>query len=49
VLGQSQISLTMGTYSHVVAPLLRDAADKMETSLQLAVESSLARATIGAA
>jgi integrase len=33
ILGHSQISLTLGTYSHVVPDLARDAADKMGTVL----------------
>jgi integrase len=33
VLGHSQISLTMNTYSHVMPTLLRDAADKMDAIL----------------
>jgi integrase len=33
VLGHSQISLTLGTYSHVVPELARDAADRMGESL----------------
>jgi integrase len=33
VLGHSQISLTMNTYSHVMPALLRDAADKMDAIL----------------
>ncbi len=34
VLGHSQISLTMNTYSHVLPSLLRDAANLMETMLR---------------
>ena len=30
ILGHSQISLTMNTYSHVLLSILRDAADKMD-------------------
>ncbi len=33
LLGHSQISLTMDTYSHVVPELLRDAVDKLGTAL----------------
>ena len=33
VLGHSQISLTMNTYSHVVPELKREAADRMERLL----------------
>ncbi len=33
VLGHSQISLTLGTYSHVVPELAREAADRMGEAL----------------
>ena len=33
ILGHSQISLTLGTYSHVVPELATDAADKMGKAL----------------
>ena len=33
ILGHSQITLTLGTYSHVVPELARDAADKMGAAL----------------
>ena len=33
ILGHSQISLTMDTYSHVVPSLQREAADRMDTLL----------------
>lgn len=33
LLGHSQISLTMDTYSHVVPDLLRDAVDKLGNAL----------------
>ena len=33
ILGHSQISLTLGTYSHVVPALQREAADRMEAVL----------------
>jgi len=33
LLGHSQISLTMDTYSHMVGLLMRDAAEKMDTML----------------
>ena len=33
VLGHSQISLTMNTYSHVMPSLLRDAADAITNAL----------------
>jgi integrase len=33
VVGHSQISLTMNTYSHVVPELKRDAADRMGEAL----------------
>ena len=33
ILGHSQISLTLGTYSHVVPELARDAADRMAAAL----------------
>jgi integrase len=33
VLGHSQISLTLGTYSHVVPELAEDAADRMGAEL----------------
>ena len=32
-LGHSQISLTMNTYSHVLPPLQREAAEKMQAAL----------------
>jgi hypothetical protein len=32
-LGNSQISLTMNTYSHVLPALQREAADRMEAAL----------------
>lgn len=34
VLGHSQISLTMNTYSHVIPELRREAADRMESVIQ---------------
>jgi hypothetical protein len=33
ILGQSQISLTMNTYSHVIPSLQREAASKMDAVL----------------
>jgi integrase len=33
VLGHSQISLTLGTYSHVVPELAQDAADRIGDAL----------------
>jgi len=33
ILGHSQISLTLGTYSHVVPEMRRDAADKIGDAL----------------
>jgi hypothetical protein len=33
VLGHSQISLTLGTYSHVVPELAEEAAQRMEDAL----------------
>ncbi len=33
LLGHSQISLTMNTYSHVIPQLTREAADKMDAVL----------------
>jgi integrase len=33
LLGHSQISLTMNTYSHVIPQLKRDAADRMDDIL----------------
>jgi site-specific recombinase XerD len=33
ILGHSQISLTLGTYSHVVPELAQDAAKKVGTAL----------------
>jgi integrase len=33
VLGHSQISLTLGTYSHAVPELAQDAAERMGTAL----------------
>jgi len=33
ILGHSQISLTLGTYSHVVPELAQEAADRIGTAL----------------
>ena len=33
ILGHSQISLTLGTYSHVVPELAHEAAERMEDAL----------------
>jgi hypothetical protein len=33
ILGHSQISLTMNTYSHVIPALQRDAAERMDAIL----------------
>ena len=33
ILGHSQISLTMNTYSHVIPELQREAADRMDALL----------------
>jgi hypothetical protein len=33
ILGHSQITLTLGTYSHVVPELAQDAADRMADAL----------------
>ena len=33
-LGHSQIGMTMNTYSHVIPPLQRDAADRMDALLK---------------
>jgi len=33
ILGHSQITLTLGTYSHVVPELARDAAERIENAL----------------
>jgi len=33
ILGHSQISLTLGTYSHVASELARNAADKIDAVL----------------
>lgn len=35
VLGHSQITLTLGTYSHVVPELAKEAADRMAAALWL--------------
>ncbi|MGH9056876.1 MAG: hypothetical protein ACRDYY_13605 [Acidimicrobiales bacterium] len=34
ILGHSSFALTMDTYTHVMAPLMRDAADAMDRALQ---------------
>jgi integrase len=33
LLGHSSISMTMNTYSHVMAPMMRDLADRMDAAL----------------
>jgi hypothetical protein len=33
ILGHSQVTLTLGTYSHVMPELARDAADRMAAAL----------------
>lgn len=42
ILGHSQISLTLGTYSHVIPELAREAADAMTTALWDDVENQSA-------
>ena len=42
VLGHSQISLTLGTYSHVVPELAQEAADRMTAALWSPLATTLA-------
>ena len=44
VLGHSQISLTMNTYSHVVPELKKDAADRMDQAFVGPLTGRVARA-----